>query len=82
MSHDIGTPEGFRFLTNVGPSGFYDVLLIDTDTPTDDEFIERLIEQHGEDNVVVNEPAYDVDGNQWNGRAIHLRESEVVDESA
>lgn len=73
--HSKGTPEGFRFLTNIMPTNTAVLPYGDEEVQeTEDELIERLISTHGEENVVITEPAYDQEGNPWNGRAIHVRE--------
>lgn len=64
LHQDPNTPKGFRFLTNLGQ---YD----------QDEALAEMYENWGAENIVVTKPAYDVYGREWDGIAIHVRDSEV-----
>lgn len=74
---DPNTPDGFRFLTNVSPS--YSEIR-DSETgkvilkaTTGDDVIAEIKKAYGEGNVVVTEPAYNMSGNPFDGRAVHVR---------
>jgi hypothetical protein len=70
--HDPNTPDGFKFVTNVG-SEKDDEADFDSYGESGSGDINKYVEKYGADNVVVTTPAYDVDGNPWDGRAIHIR---------
>lgn len=62
-------PFGFAFVTNIGPECEIPMF----GAQPDEVYLDGLAYQYGRDNVAVTTPAYDVYGNEWNGRAVHVR---------